>query len=161
MDLLADVERSFLEASTGDLVERTVQVTQVVLEAAGLTQPASTNSFWLAVRVAPRPCGIGSSRCWVARPASTSTRQGAVALGAALLGHSLVQRERGKRGLSLSEVLATPIGVAVKGGGMRRVLERNTRLPAEKILTIRSRRTYPSQWPCSRAAPLAPRTTST
>jgi molecular chaperone DnaK (HSP70) len=61
---------------------------------------------------------------------------GAVALGAALLGHSLVQKERGKRGLSLAEVLSSPIGVAVRGGGFRRVLERNTRLPAEKSLTL-------------------------
>ena len=60
---------------------------------------------------------------------------GAVALGAALLGHSFVQRERGKRGLSLAEVLSLPIG-AVKGGGFRRVLERNTRLPAEKAFAL-------------------------
>jgi molecular chaperone DnaK len=60
----------------------------------------------------------------------------AVALGAALLGHSLVQRERGKQGVTLSEVLSAPIGVAVKGGGFRRVLERNTRLPADKTLEV-------------------------
>jgi molecular chaperone DnaK (HSP70) len=62
--------------------------------------------------------------------------QGAVAMGAALLGHSLVLKERGKRGLQLTEVLSAPIGIGVKGGGFRKVLERNTRLPAEKTLSV-------------------------
>jgi molecular chaperone DnaK (HSP70) len=71
------------------------------------------------------------------RPARTDVDpQGAVALGAALLGHSIVQREKGKQGVTLSEVLSAPIGVAVKGGGFRRVLERNTRLPADKTLEV-------------------------
>jgi molecular chaperone DnaK len=45
-------------------------------------------------------------------------------------------REKGKQGVSLSEVLSGPIGVAVKGGAMRRILERNTRLPADKTLQV-------------------------
>lgn len=136
LDLLADVDRSFLEASTGDLVERTVKVTQAVLEAAGLTA-AHLDELILVGGQSRAPAVRRRLEQVLGRtPRVDVDPQGAVALGAALLGHSLVQRERGKRGLSLAEVLASPIGVAVKGGGLRRVLERNTRLPAEKTLII-------------------------
>jgi molecular chaperone DnaK (HSP70) len=136
VDLLADVERGFLEAATNDLVERTVQVTQVVLEAAKLT-PASLDELILVGGQSRAPAVRQRLQQVLGRtPRADVDPQGAVALGAALFGHALVQRERGKRGPSLSEVLATPVGVAVKGGGLRRVLERNTRLPAEKTLSV-------------------------
>ncbi|MHB8876557.1 MAG: Hsp70 family protein, partial [Myxococcaceae bacterium] len=43
---------------------------------------------------------------------------------------------QGKPGPSLSEVLSAPIGIGVRGGSMRRVLEKNTRLPAEKTIAV-------------------------
>jgi molecular chaperone DnaK len=130
------IERSLLEAVTTDLVERTVHVTQVVLEAAGL-QPQSLDELLLVGGQSRSPAVRRRLEQVLGRAARSDVDpQGAVALGAALYGQSLVQRERGKRGLSLSEVLAAPIGVAVKGGGFRRVLERNTRLPAEKTLAV-------------------------
>lgn len=61
---------------------------------------------------------------------------GAVARGAAILGDSLVRAEAGKRGVTVSEILGVPIGIALRGGGVRRVLERGTRLPADKTLTL-------------------------
>ena len=136
VDLRVDVERAYLEHTTGDLVERTVSATQAVLDAARL----SAQSLDEVVMVG------GQSRAPAVRarlqqmlgraPRTDVDPQGAVALGAALYGHSLVLQERGKRGLQLSEVLSAPIGIGVKGGGFRRVLERNTRLPAEKTLTV-------------------------
>ncbi len=136
IDLKADVERAFLESITGDLIERTVQVTQVVLAAARL-QPQSLDEFLLVGGQSRSPAVRTKLEAVLGRsPRSDVDPQGAVALGAALFGHSLVQRERGKRGPSLSEVLSAPIGVAVRGGAFRRVLERNTRLPAEKTLAV-------------------------
>lgn len=136
VDLRVDVERKYLEQNTNDLVERTITVTQVVLEAAKLT----TQSLDEVVMVG------GQSRSPAVRarleqmlgraPRTDVDPQGAVAMGAALLGHSLVLQERGKRGLQLTEVLSAPIGIGVKGGGFRKVLERNTRLPAEKTLSV-------------------------
>jgi molecular chaperone DnaK len=61
---------------------------------------------------------------------------GSAALGAALLGQGLLDAEAGKPGATASEVLSVPIGVAERGGTFRRVLERNTRLPAEKTLVL-------------------------
>ncbi|MFO0594203.1 MAG: TIGR02266 family protein [Myxococcaceae bacterium] len=136
VDLRVDVERGFLETATQDLVERTGQVTQVVLETAKLT-PQSLDEVLLVGGQSRSPAVRRHLEKLLGRPARTDIDPaGAVALGAALLGHSLVQREKGKRGLSLAEVLSSPIGVAVKGGGFRRVLERNTRLPAEKTLAL-------------------------
>ncbi|MFT3706759.1 MAG: TIGR02266 family protein [Archangium sp.] len=136
VDLRVEVERGFLETATQDLVDRTGQVTQVVLEAAKLS-PQSLDEVLLVGGQSRAPAVRRHLEKILGRPARTDVDPaGAVALGAALLGHSLVQRERGKRGLSLAEVLSSPIGVAVKGGGFRRVLERNTRLPAEKSLSL-------------------------
>jgi hypothetical protein len=59
-----------------------------------------------------------------------------VALGAALLGHSLLEIDSGKPGATVSDVLSVPLGVAERGGTLRRVFERNTRLPADKTLVI-------------------------
>lgn len=136
VDLRVDVERGFLESATNDLVERTGQVTTVVLEAARLN-PQSLDEVLLVGGQSRAPAVKRHLEKLLGRPARTDVDPaGAVALGAALLGQSLVQRERGKRGLSLAEVLSSPIGVAVRGGAFRRVLERNTRLPAEKSLGV-------------------------
>lgn len=136
VDLRSEVQRAVLEQLTGDLVERTAQVTQVVLEAARLT-PQSLDEVLLVGGQSRAPAVRRRMEAVLSRTARSDVDpQGAVALGAALLGHSIVMHERGKRGITLSEVLSAPIGVAVKGGGMRRVLERNTRLPAEKTLAV-------------------------
>ncbi len=136
VDLRVEVERGFLESATQDLVERTGQVTQAVLDAAKLS-PQSLDEVLLVGGQSRAPAVRRFLEQQLGRPGRTDVDPaGAVALGAALYGHSLVQREKGKRGLSLAEVLSSPIGVAVKGGGFRRVLERNTRLPAEKSLAV-------------------------
>jgi molecular chaperone DnaK (HSP70) len=136
VDLRHEPTRAWLEELTGDLVERTAEVTKVVLETARLT-PQAVDEVLLVGGQSRAPLVRRRLEQLLSKPARTDVDpQGAVALGAALLGHALVQRERGKQGVTLSEVLAAPIGVAVKGGGFRRVLERNTRLPADKTLEV-------------------------
>lgn len=136
VDLRAEVERGYLEATTVDLVERTAQVTQAVLDAARLSAQ-SLDEVLLVGGQSRSPAVRRRIEELLGRPGRTDVDPaGAVALGAALLGYSLVQRERGKRGLSLAEVLSSPLGVAMRGGGFHRVLERNTRLPAEKVLAL-------------------------
>ena len=136
VDLRATVTRAQIEQLTADLVERTCEVTRVVLEV-GRVNAAALDEVLLVGGQSRAPLVRQRLQALLGRPPRTDVDpQGAVALGAAIFGHSLVQRERGKAGVSLSEVLSAPIGVAVKGGGFLRVLERNTRLPAEKTLTI-------------------------
>jgi uncharacterized protein (TIGR02266 family) len=136
VDLRHEPTRAWLEELTADLVERTAEVTKVVLETARLA-PQAVDEVLLVGGQSRAPLVRRRLEQLLGKPARTDVDpQGAVALGAALLGHALVQRERGKQGVTLSEVLAAPIGVAVKGGGFRRVLERNTRLPADKTLEV-------------------------
>ncbi len=136
VDLRATVTRAQIDQLTADLVERTAEVTRVVLEV-GRISAAALDEVLLVGGQSRAPLVRKRLEALLGRPPRTDVDpQGAVALGAAIFGHSLVQRERGKAGVSLSEVLSAPIGVAVKGGGFLRVLERNTRLPAEKTLTV-------------------------
>ncbi len=136
VDLAATVNRSTLEQVCSDLVERTAAITQVVLEVGGV-KPAALDEALLVGGQTRSPMVRARLEKLLGVPPRTDVDpQSAVALGAAIFGHSLVQRERGKRGVTVSEVLSAPIGVAVRGGGFRRVLERNTHLPAEKTLSV-------------------------
>jgi molecular chaperone DnaK len=136
VDLRVDVERQYLEQNTNDLVERTVEVTQVVLDAARLT-PQSLDEVVMVGGQSRSPAVRTRLETMLGRkPRTDVDPQAAVAMGAALLGHALVLRERGKSSLQLAEVLSAPIGIGVRGGGFRKVLERNTRLPAEKTLSV-------------------------
>src|SRR5207302_1090231 len=136
IDLHHQPTRAWLEELTKDLVERTAEITQVVLDTARIG-PQSVDEVLLVGGQSRAPLVRRRLEQLLGKPARTDVDpQGAVALGAALLGHALVQRERGKQGITLSEVLSAPIGVAVRGGGFRRVLERNTRLPADKTLEV-------------------------
>ncbi len=136
VDLAATVPRSTLETACSDLVERTAQITQVVLEVGGV-KPAALDEALLVGGQTRSPMVRARLEQLLGVPPRTDVDpQSAVALGAAIFGHSLVQRERGKRGVTVAEVLSAPIGVAVRGGGFRRVLERNTHLPAEKTLAV-------------------------
>jgi uncharacterized protein (TIGR02266 family) len=134
--LEVEVERSALELVTRELIERTLEVTEQVLESAGLT-PRSLDEV-VVVGGQGRSAAVRASlQQLVGRaPSADFEVAHAVAVGAALFGHSLGQRRQGKRGTSLSEVLATPISVATQGGRLQRVLDRNTRLPAERSLQV-------------------------
>ncbi|MFZ5469783.1 MAG: TIGR02266 family protein [Myxococcota bacterium] len=136
VDLSVEVARNTLEEVTQDLVERTVEVTQAVLEAGGVT-PHMLDEVLLVGGQSRAPLVRRRLEAFLNKPARTDVDpHSAVALGAAILGHALLLKEKGKAGVSLSEVLSAPIGFAVRGGAMRRVLERNTRLPAEKTVSL-------------------------
>jgi len=136
VDLRDQVSRDRLEALTAELVERTLEVTRAVLASAGLTAEkldevlvvGGQSRAPLVRRRVQELCG---------RPPRTEVdAQAAVALGAAILGHALEEAARGKPGVTLSEVLSAPVGLGARGGGVQRVFERNTRLPAEKTVSF-------------------------
>ncbi len=136
VDLSAEVTRSTLESLTQDLVDRTLQVTQAVLDAGSL-KPSSLDELVLVGGQSRAPLVRRRVEDVLQRPVRTDVDpHGAVAIGAAILGDALIKQAAGKRGISLAEVLSAPIGIAVKGGGMKKVLERNTRLPAEKTISV-------------------------
>jgi molecular chaperone DnaK (HSP70) len=130
------LSRERVEALTADLAQRVTEVTREVLESSSLT-PQGLDAVLLVG---------GQSRAPLVRRRleeslgvqvrSDVDPLGAVALGAALLGRSLLESESGKPGATVSDVLSVPLGVAERGGTIRRVFERNTRLPAEKTLVL-------------------------
>ena len=127
------------EAMIRALVERAVEATRGILLAAGL-QPQSLDELLVTGTGAGAAVVRARLEQLIGRPPSAELDPDeAPAIGAALFGHSLVERSQGKRGLALFEVLGAPIGVAVEGGGFHKVLERNTRLPAEKTLAVPAR----------------------
>ncbi|MDQ3264601.1 MAG: TIGR02266 family protein [Myxococcota bacterium] len=139
VDLKLELTRTELETLTADLVDRTLQVTRDVLASANLS-PQSLDEVLLVGGQSRAPLVRKKVEELVARPVRTDVdAQAAVALGAAILGHAFLEAAKGKPGVALSEVLSAPIGIATRNGGMRRVLERNTRLPAEKTILLPAR----------------------
>jgi molecular chaperone DnaK len=136
VDLRCDLSRDTLERLTADLVERTVACTEAVLTAASLT-PQSLDEVLLVGGQSLAPLVRRRMEQALGRPGRADVDpHGAVALGAAILGDALVRAEKGQRGVTVAEQLSVPLGIALRGGGMRRVLDRRTRLPAEKTLAL-------------------------
>ncbi|KFA93540.1 molecular chaperone DnaK [Archangium violaceum Cb vi76] len=134
------LNRERLEALTADLVQRITLVVRQVLESSALS-PQGLDEVLLLGGQGRSPLvrrRLEESLGVPVRADMQSTHDAThlVALGAALLGQGLLDAAAGKPGATVSEVLSVPIGVAERGGTLRRVLERNTRLPAEKTLVL-------------------------
>lgn len=134
------LNRERLEALTADLVQRITLVVRHVLESSALS-PQGLDEVLLLGGQGRSPLvrrRLEESLGVPVRADRESTHEAthSVALGAALLGQGLLDAAAGKPGATVSEVLSVPIGVAERGGTLRRVLERNTRLPAEKTLVL-------------------------
>jgi molecular chaperone DnaK len=134
------LNRERLEALTADLVQRITLVVRHVLESSALS-PQGLDEVLLLGGQGRSPLvrrRLEESLGVPVRADMESTHEAThrVALGAALLGQGLLDAAAGKPGATVSEVLSVPIGVAERGGTLRRVFERNTRLPAEKTLAL-------------------------
>jgi molecular chaperone DnaK len=130
------LSRERVEALTADLAQRVTEVTREVLESSSLT-PQGLDAVLLVGGQSRSPLVRRRLEESLGVPVRSDVDPlGAVALGAALLGRSLLEIESGKPGATVSDVLSVPLGVAERGGTVRRVFERNTRLPADKTLVI-------------------------
>jgi molecular chaperone DnaK len=110
------------------LVDRTLQVCGEVLAAKGLT-PEDIAEVLLVGGQSRMPLVRQKVEAWFGKPASRAVHPDeAVAIGAALLAHSLGNAE----GLVLIDVLPMSIAVGLPGGGVKKIIERNTPLPARK-----------------------------
>jgi uncharacterized protein (TIGR02266 family) len=130
------LNRERLESLTADLVQRITLVVRHVLESSALV-PQGLDEVLLLGGQGRSPLVRRRLEESLGVPVRADVDSAhSAALGAALLGQGLLDAAAGKPGASVSEVLSVPIGVAERGGTLRRVLERNTRLPAEKTLVI-------------------------
>jgi molecular chaperone DnaK len=135
-DLDVTLSRQKLIALTEKLVDRTVQVCEEVLQAKGLT-PQDIDEVILVGGQSRFPLVHEKITKFFGRPPSKGVHPDeAVALGAALLAHSLGQLE----GVVLIDVLPMAIGVGLPGGRFKPVLERNVSLPASKVYTLSTHR---------------------
>ena len=137
-DLEATVSRSELVLLTGHLVDRTLTVCEEVLAARQLK--ASDIAEVLLVGGQSRmPLVRERIRNFFGREPSKAVHPDeAVALGAALLAHSIDSGQID--GVVLVDVLPMSIGVGLPGGRFRKVIERNTSLPFKKSLSIATTR---------------------
>jgi molecular chaperone DnaK len=132
----ASLSRERLEALTADLAHRVTEVTRQVLESSALT-PQGLDAVVLVGGQSRAPLVRRRLEESLGVPVRADVDPvGAAAQGAALLGRALLEIESGKPGATLSDVLSVPLGVADQGGAVRRVFERNTRLPADKTLVF-------------------------
>ncbi|WP_044900794.1 Hsp70 family protein [Myxococcus stipitatus] len=130
------LSRERLEALTADLAQRVTSVVREVLDSNALS-PQGLDAVLLVGGQGRTPLVRRRLEESLGVPVRDDVdARGAAALGAALLGHGLLLAESGKPAASVSEVLTAPIGVAERGGTLRRVLERTTRLPAGKTLVL-------------------------
>ena len=137
-DLEATLSRSELVLLTEQLVERTLKVCEQVLAARGLAQ-ADIAEVLLVGGQSRMPLVRERIRNFFGREPSKAVHPDeAVALGAALLAHSIDSGEIER--VVLVDVLPMSIGVGLPGGRVRKIVERNTSLPFKKSLGIETTR---------------------
>ncbi|ATB33702.1 TIGR02266 family protein [Melittangium boletus] len=129
VDLDVSLSRDQLVKLTGQLVDRTLQVCAEVMDAKGLT-PKDIDEVILVGGQSRSPLVHEKISAFFGQaPTKNVHPDEAVALGAALLAHSLGQAEGT---VTLVDVLPMAIGVSLPGGRFKPVLERNVALPAKK-----------------------------
>ena len=137
-DLEATLSRSELVLLTGHLVDRSLQVCEEVLAARKL-KASDIEEVLLVGGQSRMPLVRERIRNFFGREPSKAVHPDeAVALGAALLAHSIDAGPIG--GLVLVDVLPMSIGVGLPGGRFRKIIERNTSLPFKKSLRISTTR---------------------
>jgi len=137
-DLDATVSRSELVLLTGHLVDRTLKVCEEVLGAAKL-KPGDVAEVLLVGGQSRMPLVRERIRNFFGKEPSKAVHPDeAVALGAALLAHSMESGDI--QGVVLVDVLPMSIGVGLPGGRFKKIIERNTSLPYKKSLNISTTR---------------------
>ncbi|WP_224249823.1 TIGR02266 family protein [Hyalangium gracile] len=135
-DIDVTLTRKKLIELTESLVDRTLEVCDEVLKAKGLT-PQDIQEVVLVGGQSRFPLVHEKITKFFGKPPTKNVHPDeAVALGAALLAHSLGQKE----GVTLIDVLPMAIGVGLPGGRFKAVMERNSALPASKSYTLSTSR---------------------
>ena len=138
VDLDVKLTREKLVELTAGLVDRTLQVCAEVLDAKALS-PKDIDEVILVGGQSRSPL-VHEKISWFFGKAPTKNvhPDEAVALGAALLAHSIGGQT--SEGVQLIDVLPMSIGVGLPGGRFKPVLERNIALPAAKRYEIATQR---------------------
>jgi molecular chaperone DnaK len=132
LDLRLPLSRQQLQDLTADLVDRTFQLCDEVLAQEKLS-PADIDEIILVGGQSRMPLVQQKIQEHFGKPARKGVHPDeCVALGAALLGDSLDQIDS----VTLVDVLSMPIGIATPQSKFRRVLDKNTTIPATKSFRL-------------------------
>ena len=131
-DLRLPLSRERLNALTQDLVDRTFAKCDEVLGEKNI-DPKSISEILLVGGQSRMPLVQGKVHAHFGKAARKGVHPDeCVALGAALLGDSLDSLDS----VVLVDALSMPIGIAVPGGRLRKVLDKNTPIPAAKSFRL-------------------------
>jgi molecular chaperone DnaK (HSP70) len=131
------VTRARLDELTADLIERKCGLVREVLAAASLTSSGVDEVLFLGA-TQRSPLLLQRLAQLLERPLGPEMEGSPllVAHGAALWGAALSRAAQERVPFNVSEVLAIPLSIAERGGTLRRILDRGTRLPASKTLQL-------------------------
>jgi molecular chaperone DnaK len=139
LDLVLDVSRDLLERLTVELVDRSIETCGRILAEAGTTKEG-IDEILLVGGQSRMPLVRQKLAKFIGRQPSQKVHPDeAVAIGAAIMAHSLSARAGG-HGVTLLDVLPQPIGIAGKGGKMHILFKKNQPLPDYKQRTLTTSR---------------------
>jgi molecular chaperone DnaK len=132
VDLRIPVSRERVNALVMDLVEKTFELVERVLGEKNLKR-ADIQEVLLVGGQTRMPLVQGKAHQYFGRPPRKGVHPDeSVALGAALLADSMQEIDS----VTLVDVLSMPIGFAMSGGRFRKVIEKNTQIPAQKSFRL-------------------------
>ena len=132
VDLRIPVSRERVNALVMDLVDKTFELVERVLGEKNLKN-ADIQEVLLVGGQTRMPLVQGKAHQYFGRPPRKGVHPDeSVALGAALLADSMQEIDS----VTLVDVLSMPIGFAMSGGRFRRVIEKNTQIPAQKSFRL-------------------------
>ncbi|MCC6807624.1 MAG: Hsp70 family protein [Deltaproteobacteria bacterium] len=132
VDLALTLSRDTLNALTADLIARTIEVTQKLLDQRS-HQTSDIAEVILVGGMTRMPAVQAALQKLFGRaPKKGVHPDEVVAQGAALLGDSLDRIDS----VTLIDVLSVPIGVGIGGGKLMPIFNRNQRLPAAQSMTL-------------------------
>ena len=135
LDLDYVVSRRLLEQLTGDLVDRSIATVQRILQEAGSTQ-TDVDEMLLVGGQSRMPLVRRKVEQFMGQPPSQKVHPDeAVAIGAAIMAHSLVSKG-GNQDMTLLDVLPMAIGISKTDGTMHVLFSKNQPLPDYKTRTL-------------------------
>ncbi|MFH1807923.1 MAG: Hsp70 family protein [Pseudomonadota bacterium] len=124
--------RDALETLTSNLIERTLGACDEALKHAGMTRDDVDELVFVGGQTRMLPLKRRLSAAFKNDPTKAINPELAVAVGAAILGHSMDL----PAGPDLVDVVSIPIGVVLPGGAMHEVIPRNTGVPCRRGTSV-------------------------
>lgn len=134
LDIEIDISRELLEKLTSDLVDRTIQTCERIFKEAGTTKE-QIDEVLLVGGQSRMPLVRNRVSEFMGKPPCKGVHPDeAVAIGAAIMAHSLAGHEASD--VTLLDVLPMPIGIKKTDGTMHVLFQKNQPLPDYKTRTL-------------------------